>query len=195
MCDELGDGSFGWIEAGGMRRCAHALVAEGRVFLVDPFDDEGVEERVRAAGEPAGVIQLLDRHGRDCAAFARRLGVPLHSLEAPAPFAPILLGTPPGWKEIALWWPERQVLVCGDALGTQPYFRTEEERLGVHPLLRLIPPRRLARLAPQHVLVGHGEGVHEDATAALREALTTSRRRLPAALAGAIRAIRQSRSK
>jgi hypothetical protein len=195
MCDELGDGSFGWIEAGGMRRCAHALVAEGRVFLVDPFDDEGVEERVRAAGEPAGVIQLLDRHGRDCAAFARRLGVPLHSLEAPAPFAPILLGTPPGWKEIALWWPERQVLVCGDALGTQPYFRTEEERLGVHPLLRLIPPRRLARLAPQHVLVGHGEGVHEDATAALREALTTSRRRLPAALEGAIRAIRQSRSK
>jgi hypothetical protein len=195
MCDELGDGSFGWIEAGGMRRCAHALVAEGRVFLVDPFDDEGVEERVRAAGEPAGVIQLLDRHGRDCAAFARRLGVPLHSLEAPAPFAPILLGTPPGWKEIALWWPERQVLVCGDALGTQAYFRTEEERLGVHPLLRLIPPRRLARLAPQHVLVGHGEGVHEDATAALREALTTSRRRLPAALEGAIRAIRQSRSK
>jgi hypothetical protein len=87
------------------------------------------------------------------------------------------------------------VLVCGDALGTQPYFRTEEERLGVHPLLRLIPPRRLARLAPQHVLVGHGEGVHEDATAALREALTTSRRRLPAALEGAIRAIRQSRSK
>jgi glyoxylase-like metal-dependent hydrolase (beta-lactamase superfamily II) len=123
------------------------------------------------------------------------LGLPLRSLEAPAPFAPILLGTPPGWKEIALWWPERQVLVCGDALGTQSYFRTEEERLGVHPLLRLIPPRRLARLAPQHVLVGHGEGVHEDATAALREALTTSRRRLPAALEGAIRAIRQSRSK
>jgi hypothetical protein len=194
VCDELGDGSFGWIEDGRLRRCGHALVADGRVFLIDPFDDEGVEERARAAGDPAGVLQLLDRHRRDCAAFARRLGVPLHVLQAPAPFAPILLGTPPGWKEIALWWPERQVLVLADALGTQPGFRTEDERLGVHPLLRLIPPRRLAPLAPRHILVGHGEGVHDDATGALREALATSRRRLPAALVEAARAVRRSRT-
>jgi len=194
VCDELGDGSFGWIEGRSMERCAHALVAGGRVFLVDPFEDDGVEERVRAAGEPAGVIQLLDRHRRDCAAFARRLDVPLHVLDAPAPFEAIPLATPPRWREVALWWPERRVLVCADALGTGAAFRAPGERLGIHPLLRLIPPRRLARLAPEHVLVGHGEGVHDDATAALRETLAASRRRLPAALVETARAVRRSRA-
>lgn len=180
-----------------MRRCSHALVADGRVFVVDPFDTDGLDDRIRAAGEPAGVIQLLDRHARDCAEVARRLGVPLHYLDAPAPFATIPLALPPGWNEVALWWPERRILVCADALGTPPnYFRTPAERLGVHPMLRLLPPRRLALLEPEHVLVGHGEGVHDDATTALREALATSRRRLPAVVAGAVGdAIRKRRSR
>jgi hypothetical protein len=196
VCDELGDGSFGWIEGGIMQRCAHALVVDGRVFLVDAFDADGLEERVRAAGEPAGVIQLLDRHARDCAALARRLDVPLHRLAAPAPFETLPLGTPPRWREVALWWPGRRVLVCADALGTPAgTFRAPGDRLGVHPLLRLFPPRRLGRYEPEHVLVGHGEGVHEDAAAALREALATSRRRLPAALAAAARTAWRSRSR
>ena len=33
-------------------------------------------ERALTLGEPAGVLQLLDRHNRDCAALAARLGVP-----------------------------------------------------------------------------------------------------------------------
>jgi hypothetical protein len=180
FCDELADGSFGWVEEGRMRRAGHALVEDGRVWLVDPFDAPGVEERVRAAGEPAGVIQLLDRHNRDCRAFAGRLGVPLHLLDAPPPFQVAPLRTPPKWREAALWWPQRRVLVAADALGTVPaYFLAPGERLGVHPLLRLTPPRRLAGLAPEHVLVGHGTGVHEDAAAALREALAHARRRTP----------------
>lgn len=180
-----------------MRRCSHALVVDGRVFVIDPFDADGLDDRIRAAGEPAGVIQLLDRHNRDCTELARRLGVPLHYLDAPAPFETIRLATPPKWNEVALWWPERRILVCADALGTPPdYFRTPSEQIGVHPLLRLIPPRRLAHLDPEHVLVGHGEGVHENATVALREALATSRRRLPAVLAGAVRsAVRNRRTK
>jgi hypothetical protein len=194
MCDELGDGSFGWIEDSSMERCAHALVVDGRVFVIDPFEAEGVEERIRAAGEPAGVIQLLDRHRRDCAAFAQRLGVPLHVLDAPAPFETIPIATPPGWKEVALWWPGPRVLVCADAVGTGARFRTRGERLGVHMVLRLLPPRRLARFEPEHVLVGHGEGILENATAALREALATSRLRLPSVLADEARRARQSRS-
>jgi hypothetical protein len=190
VCDEF-DGGFGWIEDTRMRRTGHVLVVDGRVYVVDPFDDEGVEERIRAAGEPAAVIQLLDRHNRDCAGLAARLGVPLHYLEAPAPFEAIPLGTVPRWNEVALWWPERRVLLCADALGTVPtYFLAPGERLGVHPLLRLIPPRRLGGLDPERVLVGHGEGVHEDATAALRDALDGSRRRLPALLSGVLRARR-----
>ena len=102
-----------------------------------------------------------------------------HRLEAPPPFETIRLRTPAG-AEAALWWPARRVLVCADALGTVGYFKTRDERIGVHPFLRLMPPRRLATLAPEHVLVGHGEGLHEDAAAAVREAVATARRRLPA---------------
>ena len=184
LCDEF-DGGFGWLQDERMQRASHALLADGRVWAIDPVDEDGLDERLLALGEPGGVIQLLDRHNRDSAAVAARLGVPLHYLDAPAPFEAIRLGTPPKWNEVALWWPERKVLVCADALGSVPkYFCAPGERLGVHPLLRLFPPRRLARLDPERVLVGHGAGVHEDATAAMRDALAGSRRRLVPYLRG-----------
>ena len=71
---------FGWIadEPRLLERASHALVVDGRVWLVDPVDVDGLDERVRAAGEPTGVIQLLDRHARDGEALARRHGVELH---------------------------------------------------------------------------------------------------------------------
>jgi hypothetical protein len=183
FCDET-EWGFGWIQAERLARCSHALRAEGRVWVFDPVDSPGVEERIRGLGEPAGVIQLLDRHGRDSAALAERLGVPRH--ETPfdgvpgAPFDPVAIVRHRFWREVALWWPEERVLICADALGTVGYFVAPGERLGVHPLLRLVPPRALSRFAPRHVLCGHGEGVHGDETAsALAEALATARRRLP----------------
>jgi hypothetical protein len=193
FCDEFAVspsvGGFGWVEdTGFLRRCGHALADDGRVFLVDPFEHDGLDERVRAAGEPAGVIQLLDRHGRDCAQIARRLGVPLHRLEDHPPFETIPLATPPRWDEIALWWPGPRALVVAEVLGTARFYRAPGERIAVNPVLRLAPPRRLGRLEPERILVGHGEGIHEDATAALREAIATSRRRIPAYLAGGLRA-------
>jgi len=184
LCDET-DWGFGWIQDERLSRTSHALRAEGRVWVFDPVDSQGVEERIRGLGEPAGVIQLLDRHRRDCAALAGRLGVPLH--ETPfdgvpgAPFDPVPIVRHRFWREVALWWPEERVLLCGDALGTVGYFVAPGEQLGVHPLLRLVPPRALSRFAPRHVLCGHGEGVHGDPAApALEEALGTARRRLPA---------------
>jgi hypothetical protein len=187
ICDEL-EGGFGWVDDSFMRRCAHALVEDGRVWVIDPFEADGVEERIRAAGEPAGVLQLLDRHNRDCAAFADRLGVPLLRLTAPAPFETIRIATPPRWQEIALWWPERRILVSPEALGTvRSYFLAPGERIGVHPLLRLTPPKRLARLEPEHILVGHGRGLHDDATAALRDALAKARRRTPGLVVSMLR--------
>ena len=197
FCDELGF-SFGWIVDEFLLRCSHALVAEGRVWLVDPLDGDGVQERVRAAGEPAGVLQLLDRHSRDCAAFAERLGVPRHVVPREpvegAPFEFLLVRKSRFWKEVALWWPDRRVLACGDALGTVPGFRVGGERLALHPLLRLIPPRRLGTVEPRHVLAGHGEGVHGDEAApAIREALATARRRLPRAWARGARAYWKAR--
>jgi hypothetical protein len=193
FCDELPFG-FGWIAAqpNYLRRTSHALADEGRVWLVDPVDVEGLEGRIRALGEPAGVIQLVDRHARDGAALASRYGVPLY--ETPfggvpgSPFEVLRVVNVPIWREAALWWSDRRTLVAGDALGTARYFLAPGERLAVHPLLRLLPPRSLARLHPDHVLCGHGEGVHgPDAARALHDALRSSRARIPGWLFGLAR--------
>ena len=196
FCDEF-EAGFGWIVDEFMERCSHALVVDGRVWVIDPVDGDGVEERVHAAGTPAGVLQLLDRHNRDCAALAARLGVRLHLVPQGSlgPFACIAVKNSRSWNEIAIWWPERRVLVCADALGTTQYFCAGNERLGVHPLLRVRPPRRqLGALQPDVILCGHGEGVFDHAGAALREALSTSRRRIPGQVASVVRAWRASRS-
>jgi len=197
FCDQF-DGGFGWIVPEFMQRCSHALVEDGRVWVIDAVDSEGVEERVRAAGTPAGVLQLLDRHNRDCAALAARLGVRHHVVPqgSSGPFGGIAVKNSRSWNEVALWWPDRRVLVCADVLGTAPYFCAGNERLAVHPLLRLRPPRReFGALQPDMILCGHGEGVLGDAGPALREALSTSIRRLPAQAVSAVRAWRASRAR
>ena len=182
FCDEF-DWGFGWIVEERLGRTSHALLAGGSVWIVDPVADGAVWSRIQDLGPPAGVIQLLDRHGRDCAEFARRLGVPLHmtpfaGVEG-APFRFISIRRNGFWQEVALWSEEDGVLVCADALGTIGYFRAGAEPVGVHPLLRLRPPRQLAQLRPRIILVGHGEGVFDDAALALEEALRTARRRIP----------------
>jgi hypothetical protein len=166
-----------------MRRTSHALLVEGRVWLTDPVDTPELEERVRALGEPAGVLQLLDRHERGCAAWAERLRVPhLRAWETvgDAPFERLRVRDRRWWHEVALWEPAARTLVCADALGTVAYFCARGERIGLHPLVRPFPPRALARVAPERILCGHGAGVHDDAAAALQDALRTARRRLPA---------------
>jgi hypothetical protein len=196
MKGAFSDGPYGftWIaeEPRLLRRASHALVSNGQVWLVDPVEVDGLEERVRAAGRPVGVLQLLDRHGRDCAALARAFGVPLRFVPRAGgpgpPFEVLRSVSLPLWREAALWWPERRSLVVADALGTAPYFRAPGERLGVHPFLRLLPPRTLGRLDPEHVLCGHGDGVHgPEGAEALREALRTARGRTPSWLAGIAR--------
>jgi hypothetical protein len=187
FCDEF-DGGFGWVvDDELLKRCSHALVEGGRVWAIDALAADGVEERIRGAGEPAGVIQLLDRHNRDCRPLAEQLGVPHHRTPkqpiAGAPFQFIVLRDSRFWREVALWWPERRVLVCADVLGTVGYFLAPGERLGVHPLLRLVPPRRLVTVEPGVVLCGHGEGVLSDGAAVLADALAGARRRLPSLLA------------
>jgi len=158
--DEFEHG-FGWIQEGFLQRCSHALVVGGDVWLIDPVADDGVDERVRAAGTPAGVIQLVDRHNRDCVAFAKRFGAPLHVVphERLGPFEVVPIRDWRVWKEVALWWPAEGVLVCGDALGTIGYFHLGRGRVGLHPLLRLRPPKGLERLEPDVILCGHGAGV------------------------------------
>lgn len=179
---------FSWIasEPAFMQRACHALVDNGRVWIVDPVNVPGLDDALRARGRVEAVVQLLDRHPRDCAAIAGRLGVPhlrLPARIADSPFEVLPVLNLPGWREVALWWPASRVLVVPEAVGTVPYFRARRDTVGVHPMLRLTPPRRLRGFEPQHLLVGHGDGIHgPEATFSLQEAIRTARRRFPSLL-------------
>jgi len=186
FCDDLGEHGFGWVADEAATRTSHALASAGRVWLVDPLDWPEALDRAVSLGAPAGVLQLLDRHDRDCAALATRLGVPLHVAPADVPDSPfeyVSLVQRRWWRESALWWPEQRTLVVADALGTNRFYTGGTAELGVHFVLRLTPPRALARFRPEHLLTGHGEGVHGPETAdLLAQAVAESRRRLPGVL-------------
>lgn len=175
-----------------MQRACHALLLGDGVWVIDPIDVDGLDERITAVGEPTAVVQLLDRHNRDCAELAARLGVPHHKLPFDgvegAPFEPVPLIRNKLWNELVLWAPAERALVVPEAVGTGSYFRAGDERVGIHPMLRLLPPRKLGAYEPVHLLTGHGTGMHgPDTPAALRDALDGSRRRIPQAMVSMVR--------
>ena len=183
--DEFEHG-FSWSPDETLRRTGHALDTGDGVWLLDPVDAPEAIERAAALGPPAGVLQLLDRHDRDCAAIAARLGVPHLRVPAAVPGSPFVfvpVVSLPVWHEVALWWPERRVLAVAEAIGTTRFFAWHGQDAGVHPLLRLTPPGALRGFEPEHLLVGHGRGVHGPAAAAaLAAAYSNARtdiRRLP----------------
>ena len=187
LCDDRGEAGFSWIVDEPAPRTSHALAGGGNVWLVDPVRDDRALERAHALGRPVAVVQLLDRHNRDCAAIAGELGIShlvVPDAVADSPFEMIALTRRRGWRETALWWPATRTLVVAEAIGTNRFFTAGDEVAGVHLLLRLTPPRdALGRLAPEHLLVGHGRGVHGQAAGeALRDALRHSRRGLPGLL-------------
>ncbi|PTL54207.1 hypothetical protein C7Y72_22560 [Paraconexibacter algicola] len=178
-----------------MQRAGHAVLAGGGVWLIDPPDGQEVEAAVVELGTPAGVLQLLDRHPRDCAAIAQRLGVPHLRVPldgAALPFEVLPQWHLPFWNEDALWLPEHRVLVVAEALVGAPDFAAPGETVGVHPARRLLPPGALGRLEPETLLMGHGPPLHGAAArAAIDDALHGARRRLPLLLgAQAVRAVR-----
>jgi hypothetical protein len=156
--------------------------------LVDPVDADGLDAALTRVPPVCAVVTLLDRHQRDAAPMAARLGVPR--------LIPRALGGPgvdlPGveertvlgrrhWREALLWVADRRLLVCAETLGTASYYlATPGEPIGLHPLARLSPPRRaFAGIQPEVIAVGHGEPLTERAAEALRDALRTARVRLP----------------
>jgi hypothetical protein len=171
-----------WVQQNAMARAAHALADGDRVWLIDPYEDAEALAAAAELGSPAGVLQLLDRHNRDCLAIAQRLGVSLLKLPQDGrgtPFEVIPMISNPGWHEVALWWAQPRALVVAEAVGTGPAFALGR-RAGVHPMLRLVPPRRqLSRFAPESLFPGHGEAIESGADAALRDALAHSRQDLP----------------
>ena len=205
------DGGVGWLAHPDerMQRASHALSTDDGVWLVDPVDADGLDDLLAEEGDVAGVVILLDRHKRDAARLANRYDVAVHipswmagvadDIDAPIERFDGELGetgyrlrmvATPLWQEAALYGEEDGTLVVAEALGTAEYMRTDAERLGVHPMLRLLPPRQSFRdFMPEHVLVGHGAGIHDRASTALSSALSGSRRRTPSLVAKAARLV------
>lgn len=181
------DDMITWIasEPSFMQRASHALVSGGATWLVDPVDAPPVRERLALLPPVAGVLQLLDRHGRDCAAMAADFDVPLHVTPrqdiAGTPFRVLIVRNGRGWHESALWWDDRRALVVAEAVGTPPYFRSRAgEVIGPHPMMRISPPRVLRGFPAQHVLMGHGHPVFRaDAGDLVDAAVDHARRTTP----------------
>ncbi len=197
-----GDHGFGWIAYPDeeMQRASAALVDDDeRVWVVDPVDVPGLDDLLAEHGEVAGVVVTLDRHKRDAADVANRHDVPVFlptwftgvadELDAPVErfgntlddsgFRTIRLRDSRFWQEAGLYNEETGTLWVPESVGAASYFLASGERLGVHPALRAFPPKRaLGSLTPERILVGHGEGVDEDASAALADALAGSRKRM-----------------
>lgn len=177
------------------------------VWLVDPVDAPGLDDELAALGDVAGVVVLLDRHTRDAATLASRHGVPVYLPEALADVeedvdaeTTVFRGSLPGtdlrtitlranrlWREVALYSRDTGTLVVPESVGTAAFIAADGERLGVHPALRLFPPKtKLGGLRPERILVGHGAGVFDDAPRALDRALRNARRNAPKLYVGTL---------
>lgn len=198
--DRFDDG-VGWMAHPGedVQRASHALATDAGVVVVDPVDAPGLDDLLAPLGDVAAVAVLLDRHERDAVQVAERHDVPvaapgwMRGVEGragggPTSLSEVLAGTDyevrkllntPVWREAALHDPVGGTLVVPESLGTSPFFRTRDERVGVHPVLRLTPPRSLRGVAAERLLVGHGEGVMTEAASAIDEAIRGSRVRSP----------------
>lgn len=189
-----------------MRRASHALAIDGDVWLIDPLDAEGLDSALDDLGGVAGVVVLTNSHGRHADRLATRHDIAIHvpgcfdpeahpvnGFEAPVEFIVDELADTGfelvwekdgrGWKEGALYHPDRRTLVVPDALMTA-LFTGREGRLEVLPFFRFSPPREaLGGLPVERVLVGHGKPVLENAQDALAKALDGAGGRAPTAIA------------
>jgi hypothetical protein len=186
------DGGVSWIAHPDedAERASHALETPAGVWVVDPVDADGLDELLADRGGVAGVVVVHDRHTRDAEAVAARHDVAVHvpawmdltreklavdpaSVDAELPGTGVtvhrLIDTDE-WEEALLVDESRGILVAMEALGTLPSFRDDGHDLGVHPALETAPDG-LAGLRPERILVGHGESIHRDATAALEAVL------------------------
>ncbi|MFC7203524.1 hypothetical protein ACFQJC_08365 [Haloferax namakaokahaiae] len=198
------DGGFSWLahpnDDG--RRVSHAIRADDGIWLVDPLSAPGLDERLAALGPVAGVAVLSNWHTRDADEIAKRHGVPVslptwvdrvenaietdvvrYETELADSGLQIRRHEPFwGWREAFAYHDSTGTLVIPDSLGTAPSYTVGDERIGVELSQRLFPPEDvLGSVEPDRILVGHGTGVFQEATLALRDALSNARRRAPRA--------------
>jgi hypothetical protein len=183
-------GSFAWQPGPSdpKLRSSTAIVTDAGTALVDPVDGPGLDAALATLPPVCGVVTLLDRHQRDAAPVAERFGVPWlipRALGGPGVMLPGVeertVMTRRYWREALLWLAERRLLVCAETIGTASFdLARAGDPIGVHPLVRLAPPRRVfAGIEPEVISVGHGKPLTDGAADALRQALRTARVQLP----------------
>jgi hypothetical protein len=181
-------------------RTSHAVATEDGVWLFDPLDAPGIDERIADLGEVTGVLVCSDYHARDAAVFARRHGVPVTvpawlsrieaRVDAPtervrwsvAGFQLRRLRPLWAWRETVAYRERDGTLYVPDFLSTHAKFTAGTERLGMPTFSRLRPPRETLDCDPERILLGHGEGVFDDAAGVLESTLAGARDRFPQAL-------------
>lgn len=192
-------GSIAWIAhpEERMQRASTAIAVTGGCLVCDPVDAPELDQALAAIGPVLGVCRLLDRHGRDTDAIAARHGAPIVAAEEIASITAFSeveahpLYQARKWSEWALWLPERALLVVPESVGSIPFFLARPgDRLGMHPLARLRPPRvQLAPFDPANIAVGHGAPVIGQAGVELARALAGARVDIPRSVAMTVRAL------
>lgn len=212
VVDEF-DGGVGWQvhPEETLARTSHAVTTDEGVWLLDPLDAPGLDDLLAEHGDVAGVLVCSSWHARDAGTLAQRHGVPVsvpswlervaervdapveRRLHAPGDYR-FRASTPlPSWQEAMLYHAADGTLYVPESMGTAAQFLVGDERLGVSVFRRLLPPRRaLGAFEPERVLVGHGNGVFENATGELVHALAGARRRAPQALAAHLSTVARS---
>ena len=135
-----------------MQRASVALAVDGGCLLFDPVDAEGLDEALAGVGTVLGVCSPArpprprrSRPGRAPRRAARRA----HRARRDAGvrrLEPRAVYRARRWHETAVWLEERRLLIVAESLGTIPFFLTRPgDRLGMHPLARIGPPRSASR--------------------------------------------------
>jgi hypothetical protein len=185
-------GGLSWIAYPDERgqRASHALQTAAGVWLVDPVDADGLDERLAELGDVVGVVVLQDRHTRDASDIARRHDVSVsvpdwmrivhEKLETPAEsLGSALPGTDytvhrlldtDEWEEAILVDETTNTMVVPETLGTMALFDGPEDALGLHPELEE-PPELLSNWEPEQILVGHGASIYSEAHTQLQAVL------------------------
>lgn len=189
------DGGFSWIAYPDERgqRASHALQTAAGVWIIDPVDTDGLDDRLAELGTVAGVVVLHDRHTRDAVDVAHRHDVDVHVPDwmslvrdkldvSPETVGSELPGTnytihrlirTDDWEEAILVNETENTLVVPEAVGTLSLFQGGETGLGLHPELDK-PPRGLTDWHPDRILVGHGKSLYSDANKKLIDTIDTS---------------------